>query len=143
MRNVAVYLVGQVLLWCVRLICTVALVGDFVATHAVWVSSRNRQEVTKKALAGVTADDASALCGAYGVVWSVRELRHFLDGNRFLIRTYHQALSWIYSTTDASGRLMRWCLRLSEYTFDIQYKPGASHHSPDFMSRTDNDAAVE
>jgi len=38
---------------------------------------------------------------------------------------------------------MRWRLRLSEYTFDMQYKPGASHHAPDFLSRTDNDAAVE
>jgi len=78
-----------------------------------------------------------------GVVWSVLKLRQFLDGHRFLIRTDHQALSWIYSTTDSSGRLMRRRLRLSEYTFDIQYKPGASHHAPDFLSRTDNDAAVE
>jgi len=38
---------------------------------------------------------------------------------------------------------MRWRLRLSEYTFDMHYKPGASHHAPDFLSRTDNDAAVE
>ena len=42
-----------------------------------------------------------------GVVWTVLKLRHFLDGQRFLIRTYYQALSWIYSTTDSSGRLMR------------------------------------
>jgi len=42
-----------------------------------------------------------------GVVWAVLKLRHFLDGKLFLIRTYHQALSWINSTTDASGRLMR------------------------------------
>jgi len=26
----------------------ITLVGDFVATHALWVSPRNRQEVTKK-----------------------------------------------------------------------------------------------
>jgi len=38
---------------------------------------------------------------------------------------------------------MRWRLRLAEYTFDMPYKPGASHHSRDFLSRTDNDAAVE
>jgi len=42
MRNVAAYQFGQVLIWRVRLIFTVALVGDFVATHAVWVSPRNR-----------------------------------------------------------------------------------------------------
>jgi len=77
-----------------------------------------------------------------GAVWSVLKLRHFLDGHRFLIRTDHQALSWIYSTTDSSGRLMRWRLRLSEYTLDIQYKPGASHHAPDFLSRTDNDQGL-
>jgi len=78
-----------------------------------------------------------------GVVWSVLKLRHFLDGHRFLIRTDHQPPSWASGTTDSSGRLMRWRLRLSEYTFDMQYKPGASHHAPDFLSRTDNDAAVE
>jgi len=78
-----------------------------------------------------------------GVVWSVLKLRHFLDGHRFQIRTDHQALSWTFRTTDSSARLMRWHLRLSEYTFDMQYKPGASQHAPDVLSRTDNDAAVE
>jgi len=48
MCNVAAYSFGQVLLRRVGLIFTVAFVGDFVATHAVWVSPRNRQEVTKK-----------------------------------------------------------------------------------------------
>jgi len=38
---------------------------------------------------------------------------------------------------------MLWCLRLSEYTFDMRYKPGASHHAPDFLSQRDNDAAIE
>jgi len=78
-----------------------------------------------------------------GVVWAVLKLRHFLDEQRFLIRTDHQALSWIYSTTDSSGRLMRWRLRLSEYTFDMVYKPGASHHLPDFLSRASTVAPPE
>jgi len=78
-----------------------------------------------------------------GVVWAVLKLRHFLDGQRFLIRPDHQALSWIYSTTDSSGRLMRWRLRLSEYTFDMVYKPGASHHLPDFLSRASTVAPPE
>jgi len=78
-----------------------------------------------------------------GDVWSVLKLRHFLDGHRFLLRTDHQALSWIYSTTDSSGRLMRRRLRLSEHTFDMQYTRGASHHATDLLSRTENDAAAE
>jgi len=42
-----------------------------------------------------------------GVVCAVLKLRQFLDEHRFLIRTDHQTLTWIYSTTDSSGRLMR------------------------------------
>jgi len=38
---------------------------------------------------------------------------------------------------------MRWRLRLSEFTFDVQYKPSASHHVPEFMSRTANGATPE
>jgi len=78
-----------------------------------------------------------------GVMWRVLKLRQFLDGHRFPIRTDHQALSWIYSTTESSCRLMRWRLRLSEKSFDLQYKHGASHHAPDFLSRMDSDAALE
>jgi len=48
MRNVATFLYGQVLIWRVRLIFPVDSVGDFVTTHAVRVSQRNRQAVTKK-----------------------------------------------------------------------------------------------
>jgi len=77
------------------------------------------------------------------VVWTVLKLRHFLDEQRFLIQTDHQALRWIYSTTDSSGRLMRRQLRLSEYTFDMVYKPGASHHLPDFLLRVSTVAPKE
>jgi len=78
-----------------------------------------------------------------GVVWAVLKLRHFLDEQRFLLRTDHQALSWIYSTTASSGRLMRWRLRLSEYTFYMVYKPGALHHLPAFLSRASTVAPPE
>jgi len=74
-----------------------------------------------------------------GLVWVVLTLRHFLEGSRFTVWTDHQALMWIYNTTDPSGRLMRWRLRLAEFDFDVVYKPGASHHAADFMSRADVD----
>jgi len=38
---------------------------------------------------------------------------------------------------------MPWRLRLSEYTFDMDYKPGASHHLPDFLSRASTVAPPE
>jgi len=38
---------------------------------------------------------------------------------------------------------MRWRLRLSENTFDMLYKPGASHHLPYFLSRASTVAPPE
>jgi len=45
--------------------------------------------------------------------------------------------------TDSSGRLKRWRLRFSEYTFNMGYKRGASHHLPDFLSRASTVAHTE
>ena len=39
------------------------------------------------------------------------------------------------SLTESSGRLTRWRLRLAEYNFTIQYRPGRVHQVPDALSR--------
>ena len=39
------------------------------------------------------------------------------------------------SLTESSGRLTRWQLRLAEYDFTIQYRPGRVHQVPDALSR--------
>ena len=36
------------------------------------------------------------------VVWEVLSLRPYLDGTKFLIRTYHDALKWILNLTTPS-----------------------------------------
>ena len=36
---------------------------------------------------------------------------------------------------DAIRRLARWRLRLAEFDFQVEYRPGASHHAADAMSR--------
>jgi len=115
--------------------CTLLQKEDDAALHPVGYWSRGLNPAERN----YSTTERECL----GDVWSVLKLRQFLDGDRFLIRTDHQALCWIYSTTDSSGRLMRWRLRLSEFTFDVQYKPSASHHVPEFMSRTANGAAPE
>ena len=51
------------------------------------------------------------------------------------MRTDHDALRWLMSLTESSGRLTRWRLRLSKYDFTIQYRPGRVHQVPDALSR--------
>ncbi len=51
--------------------------------------------------------------------------------------TDHHALRWVLSCsrTESHGRLERWRLRLLEFDFEVQYRPGATHHAADVMSR--------
>ena len=60
----------------------------------------------------------------FSVVWAVTTLRLYIEGLKFTIRTDHDALRWLTTLTDSSGRLMRWRLRLSESDFTITYRPG-------------------
>ena len=71
----------------------------------------------------------------YSVVWSVTTLRPYIEGTRFTIRTDHDSLRWLMSLTESTGRLTRWRLRLSEFDFVIQYRPGRVHQIPDALSR--------
>lgn len=69
------------------------------------------------------------------VVWSVLLLRPYLEGTRFTVRTDHAALKWMLHMDSSHGRLARWRLRLAEYDYVVQTRPGAAHHAADTMSR--------
>ena len=69
------------------------------------------------------------------IVWAVLQLRPYLEGKRFVIRTDHHALRWVLSLADAQGRLARWRLRLLEFDFEVQYSPGKAHYAADTLSR--------
>ena len=69
------------------------------------------------------------------IVWSLLMLRPYLEGSAFTIRTDHDPLKWLLNITDPTGRLGRWRLRLSEFDFTVQYRPGRKHNLADGMSR--------
>ena len=69
------------------------------------------------------------------IVWAVQTLRPYLERERFVINTDHHALKWLLNIADASGRLARWRLRLSEFDFEVQYVKGTKNTLADAMSR--------
>ena len=69
------------------------------------------------------------------IVWSILTLRPYLHGVQFTIRTDHEPLKWLLNLMDASGRLARWRLRLAEYDFNVEYRPGRVNNLADGMSR--------
>jgi hypothetical protein len=74
---------------------------------------------------------------ALAIVWGIRICRPYLERSKFVVRSDHQALRWLFSTssTDGNPRILRWKLALSAFDFSVKYRPGASHKVPDELSR--------
>lgn len=77
------------------------------------------------------------------VVKSLEHFRHYLLGKRFLLRTDHRALEYLWSTQNSNSRLLRWALKLQEYDFEPTYIKG-SDNAADILSRpnTSNNTGI-
>jgi hypothetical protein len=64
--------------------------------------------------------------------------RSYLLGRKFLVRTDHQALKWIFTMKEPKNRIARWIEALSEYNFEIEHRQGIKHGNADAMSRCPN-----
>ncbi|UYV84622.1 hypothetical protein LAZ67_X002869, partial [Cordylochernes scorpioides] len=69
------------------------------------------------------------------IVESIEKFRIYLSGTKFTVYSDHQALQWLKTIKNPSGRLFRWSLRLSTYDYEIQYLKGTQQHEADFLSR--------
>ena len=65
----------------------------------------------------------------------VQHFRHYLLGRRFELRTDHASLRWLLNFKNPSGVLARWLEILSEYDFEIIFRPGSENVPADVMSR--------
>lgn len=69
------------------------------------------------------------------IVWAVKHFRPYLFGRKFKLITDHRPLTWLFSVKDPGSRLLRWRLKLEEYQYTIQYKPGKINCNADALSR--------
>ncbi|UYV82711.1 hypothetical protein LAZ67_22000653 [Cordylochernes scorpioides] len=69
------------------------------------------------------------------IVESVDKFRIYLTGIKFTIYTDHQALQWLKTIKNPSGRLFRWSLRLSTYNYEIHSLKGSQQYEADLLSR--------
>ena len=79
-------------------------------------------------------------CELLAVVEAVKHFRPYLWGRQFKLVTDHAALKWLHTMKETvsggmSSRLTRWTLRLQEYNFDVEHKPGKDHLDADAVSR--------
>lgn len=67
------------------------------------------------------------------IVWAVKHFKPYLYGRRFKLVTDHKPL--IYSLTNSNSKIIRWKLDLSEFDYEISYKPGKQNVVADALSR--------
>lgn len=70
-----------------------------------------------------------------GLVWGIKHFRCYLYGRRFTAIVDHKPLQWLMKIREPNDKLMRWSLLLSEYDFEIKYRPGKQHTNADSLSR--------
>lgn len=69
--------------------------------------------------------------------FAIKHFRPYVYGVKFLVRSDHRPLQFLYSMKDPSSKLSRMRLDLAEYDFTIEYIKGADNVVADSLSRID------
>ena len=79
------------------------------------------------------------------IVEATRKWRHFLCGRHFRLITDQQSVSFMFSSRNygkiKNDKITRWRIELSEFSYDIIYRPGDRNVSADALSRVCGAAA--
>ncbi len=70
---------------------------------------------------------------------SIKHFAYFLYGRRFVLYTDHRGLVNLMSKKQENRRLYGWALKLSEFDFEVVYRPGSQNTVPDSLSRCHGD----
>ncbi len=76
---------------------------------------------------------------ALACIWACERRHLYLYGRAFTLRTDHQALTALLSTSGTGHRplrLHRWSDRLRQYNIDLKFTPGRDNVVADLLSRS-------
>lgn len=76
------------------------------------------------------------------VVWACKYFRPYLYGRKFILYTDHKPLTYGLNLKDTNNRLVHWRLSLSEFDYEIKYRPGKQNTVADSLSRVRNELNV-
>ncbi len=76
---------------------------------------------------------------ALACIWACERWHMYLYGRSFTLRTDHQALTTLMSSSGMGHkplRLHRWADRLNQYNYQLLFTPGKDNVVADFLSRS-------
>jgi hypothetical protein len=123
---------GNIILYCDAsdIACGAHLVQEINGVEkSVYFVSKTFSEVQRRWSVG----DREMFAQYYGIT----QLRSFLGGRRFTLKTDHANLQYWYSET-ASSKVQRWRYALSEYDFAVEHIQGEFNYVADALSRLVN-----
>ena len=74
----------------------------------------------------------------FAIMCSIKHFDYFLRGRPFVLRIDHQALTRIKTMDPPKGAVERWLQTISNYDFQVVYRPGPKHGNADAMSRLEH-----
>ena len=69
------------------------------------------------------------------LISAANHFRVYLLHSKCIVYTDHKALTWLKTIKHTNPRLIRWALKLNEYSFEIKHRPGTKHQHCDALSR--------
>ncbi|MEW8092744.1 MAG: reverse transcriptase domain-containing protein [Candidatus Thiodiazotropha endolucinida] len=69
------------------------------------------------------------------VVTFMKHFKHYLLGQKFIIRTDHAPLIWLRNFKEPEGLIARWISIIETFDYEIHYRPGRHHQNADSLSR--------
>ena len=77
------------------------------------------------------------------VVDAIEHFHVYLQGVSFTVISDHAALQWLFNFSKPTGRLYRWSVKLSSYSFKVIHRKGVNHKHADALSRAPLIASIE
>lgn len=77
------------------------------------------------------------------LVWATKLFRPYLVGKRFLIKSDHRPLKFLFSFPGDSNRLTKYRFSLQEFDFDVEYIKGSANSVADALNRLPNITQTE
>ena len=79
-------------------------------------------------------------CELLAALETIKQYRYLLWGRKFTLVTDHAALRWLHTLKETqeggpASRITRWIMKLQEYDFTVEHKPGRHHQDADAVSR--------